>query len=968
MVCQALKFNQFVGQGDVVLTHHEEVMPRHRPIATPRIVQLNACWVNDPVTRPTGFSVFRPSDESAVTSGKAVARWIWLATAMIFFANPAAGQLLDRLDAYPPRWSLGENDCDSRIVDHGHQRDPAASGQACEILTLKNDRGTRALLLYPIEPTRIIDELTASVAIKSVQTGLSIGFRVRYPHLIDPKTRRPAATYVFGARSRRAGEFQRIGVGAINGLLKLRTISMRNRYGATADVSTPYADAVVIDAYCGPGNTNVALDDLKIDAMVPVGNSRGVDLDLSRSVAMRPVDQSELRPGRRLVSPFAAARVTRILQHQGEPLPWIRSLGFDAIWTSEFPSVDLLREAILTRMQIYSPPPTAPDAGVEDLLDPIAAWVIGADLPMDNEHRDEMQHRIDHAQELPARWQRPTIGFPVESFRHYGGQLDGVVLELPPLIRGIASTAVRRGRQNQLRRVGAASVAVSVSSEPPAIAVGQTNVIAGQIGSPQCEHVHWHAVWRSVIDSLADIPQAIWYRSSRSLTSGLTLDQNRALALSYINRQVASLESWISRGVADPIPIATSETHVGYRVVSGATNLLLLTSSRFRNDQVLAGDGEAVSIALAPEDQGKLIWRLTHFSAERITPRNDVNGTSIEIVSPDVVEVIAISDDIAEGGRLAESFSRFANQAATDRLQLVRDDHRRSQSAWQTAMAARVVRQSPPTELFRVSEQSIDDASSRLNGRQAETSLRLSRRADAWTVRTRWMLSEALRVAVDGDPDFRLWSSPPLLAGNLETQVAWMPLMADRSVDGSWSRRQSTDPMGASGWGPNLLAGGSLDRGDQLERSGWSFGRRSLQSTTTEASWTDRGSFAGRGALAVRVTPQHDERLPGGYEGTALMVATPSVGLSAGDVVRVDAMVRTIGFGQPHSGLLVHDTLGTQSLGILVRERPDWTPVTLWRSVPDGGDHAFKVIFEVLGGGEALIDEIQVRRWEQASL
>jgi hypothetical protein len=73
-------------------------------------------------------------------------------------------------------------------------------------------------------------------------------------------------------------------------------------------------------------------------------------------------------------------------------------------------------------------------------------------------------------------------------------------------------------------------------------------------------------------------------------------------------------------------------------------------------------------------------------------------------------------------------------------------------------------------------------------------------------------------------------------------------------------------------------------------------------------------------------------------------------------------MVRTLGFGAPHQGLLVYDTIGGQEMGVLVRGRADWTPVRLYRHAIE--ETEVNVMFELIGAGETTIDEVQLSLWE----
>ncbi|WP_390173967.1 hypothetical protein [Rhodopirellula islandica] len=896
--------------------------------------------------------------------------------------NVASAQLIDSLDAYPPRWSLHESDCDAKVADQGHEHDPSAEGGVCEAISLVTGHGTQAILVYPIEPVRPIDELSAMVSVKGLNTGIQIGFRVRFPYLIDPETRRPASVLILGSQYRRVGEFQRLGISHITAPLRLKIIALRNEYGIQADVSSPYVDAVVVNAYGKPGNATLRLDDLRVNAMVPVteldssphsssNNSRTplqsssrMDIDLSiLQGGRRPNLTESVANARSLISPadqpaFPIGRVTRIIQYNNEPLSWIRSLGFDAIWLAETPTAAILSDAIAHRMRIYAPCPTVPDPKLEPLLEPVAGWIAAPNLVMDSHHREQVTQQVARLRALPRRWQRPIVGSPVEDFRHYGAMLDAAVLTAPPRIRALSSEAVRTERSQQRFRLGGKPIAISVLGMPNASSIAQSNAIANRIGTPATETFAWQPMWREVADAMADAPSAILVRSTRSLASGETLDQNRGMAISFLNRFVASLEKWISTGTPDVTPVPVGPYYTAHRLTSGSTTFLICTSAMVRGTRIMSGDGKTLRIDLPAFEQGKLMWRLTHFAAERIEPETTPHGTSIEIVSPDVVEVIAISDQISEGGQLASSLDKFSQQASLDRWQLARDSIEQSGTAWARAIAARAVSRDAPNDLLEVARSTINNSERMVRSNDAQSALRLAARADAWSMKANWMLCDAFRE----DP-YGIVSSPPLDAGNFETQIAWSPLLNSGLATSSVLKLPPIgDIHGRSRWGVNLLSGGGMDRPDSLQTEGWTFGRRHSEWAETTAECVDRGVFHGTGALAVRVIPKRDDALPGGYEGTALLVRSPPIFVEPNQAVRIDAVVRTLGFGGPHQGLLMYDSLGTQELGVLIRDRPDWTPVTLYRQTVN--DEPIHVMFEVLGGGEAIIDEIQVRAWE----
>ncbi len=81
--------------------------------------------------------------------------------------TPLQAQIYDSLDAYPPRWYLDTSDCDARVTSQEHMVDGGVDGGPCETITFTAGHGTEAILVYPIEPVRPLDELTANVSVMS---------------------------------------------------------------------------------------------------------------------------------------------------------------------------------------------------------------------------------------------------------------------------------------------------------------------------------------------------------------------------------------------------------------------------------------------------------------------------------------------------------------------------------------------------------------------------------------------------------------------------------------------------------------------------------------------------------------------------------------------------------------------------------------------------------------------------------
>ncbi len=116
--------------------------------------------------------------------------------------------------------------------------------------------------------------------------------------------------------------------------------------------------------------------------------------NLHRFVVLPRTENGSQLSRRRRLSAFPLGKVTRILQHNGEPLSWVRSLGFDAVLLSGPPDAAILSEAIRSRMLLYAPPPSSPDPSLQSLLEPVAGWYIGSGEALDSRQVDQTSHHI----------------------------------------------------------------------------------------------------------------------------------------------------------------------------------------------------------------------------------------------------------------------------------------------------------------------------------------------------------------------------------------------------------------------------------------------------------------------------------------------------------------------------------------------------------------------------------------------
>lgn len=959
-------------------------------------------------------------------------------------SNDCAGQLVDDLDSYPPRWQLDTDGSGAKILNHQNKSAGGFDGGPYESITVLSSEQD-AILVYPIEPVRILDDLTAIIHLRSVNSGARIGFRIRYPYLIDPLSRRSVTRVIDATKYKDSSDWQRIGIGAVNRLAQNATVTVRGQFGRDADVRDAMIDAVTVRVPAHPGRDGqtIDLDRLTLTGMIAVATSQTSDLTsppAGRASAARQSldDPSSTDTRQEGIGPRRAFGdgMTRVIEYRGEPMVWLRSLGFDAIWLDRPIDAAILSEAHRSRLSIYSPVPTVLDPALTPLLQPVAGWIVqptgslqddenqnaagqqnaAADDPvLDGRYLRSVAAATKRLRELPSRWQRPIIAAPVENLGDYGRHLDAVVRHLPPRARGLSATEEIEDHRQQIGLVPAdVQMVLGIDSQPPRRAADQNRLVSSSHGGALPNTRAWQSLWCQTIRQIASGPDAILYRSADPLSLGDPATAGRASALSYINRMTAMIESTFSqRSVRSSHQFVKAKTSgrtpfVVQRASGFGASWYFITSDETSTCHAAAGDGGSIELSI----DGGLAYRLTHFSAEMLPIDDRGGGGVVEIVSPDVCEIIVVTDDASLGGRLATAAATFRGQAAIDRMALAQTALQRVASERQfveTLANANANQQlfdsmqsvrrqlQRDQRLIEVAADTLSSTQSSVASGDTGAALRSAARADAWISRA----AMSLRRSMTDDTD-SLVSWPSMMADDLRTH--WMvqttlpgaslPSLDTGNAPPTLTRISNRRSIDVVKFGKNLLPSGSLDTPEMMGRTGgdqrrWSIGRRLSEITASEVSHTVSDTYAGTGAVraaawlkpnpdsvyaSASASASHDLSAPtanvgGGYGGTILQIQSPPVrfgdhGLPFETVV-IAALVKTVGFAGPHQGLLVYDSIGGPELGIMVRRRPGWTPVQLVRHVAAGS--SLSVQFELIGPGEAIVDEVSIRRVEPAT-
>ena len=298
--------------------------------------------------------------------GSGVRRWsppLLAIVAVLVVPRLSEAQLIESFDEGRPRFQLWKHDARATLSR------PPKSEPGIEAIEIQSGNGSFIYLAYPIDPCGIIPELNGTIRIRSAERGYRMGFRVVFPHARHPATHEPLTEVILGTAHDGAGRWSTSSISEVVPKLEERQRYLRQRDGPDVDLREPYIDAVILSVYGYPGVSRIQIDDLVVDGMIAPG------MVVAEGSAMESI--SEVIPTSERLR-VLQAKVPRWIQHQGESVAYLQSLGFNSVITQQTQDTLVLDQAAETDMGVIMPPPLSAPAGRQaDRYRPVSAWLVG---------------------------------------------------------------------------------------------------------------------------------------------------------------------------------------------------------------------------------------------------------------------------------------------------------------------------------------------------------------------------------------------------------------------------------------------------------------------------------------------------------------------------------------------------------------------------------------------------------------
>ncbi|HVX60416.1 MAG TPA: hypothetical protein VHC19_07440 [Pirellulales bacterium] len=833
-------------------------------------------------------------------------------------------------------------------------------GAGCEYIQVAAGDGTKLHFALDVGKARIIEELSPSLWIKSDRPGIQLLARVVLPRTLDPRSGKAMVRYIAGTSYSDVDRWQQLRIENVPRLLQQQLRVLWGSLGQGVDAHEAYLDRLILNVYGGRGETRVWIDDLEIGGFVAADHIAAGIADASGdSAAAGPGGlHGAARPRAELSSSILLVDdrpfFPRLIEYQGEPLSFLKELGFNGILLHETPSSALLDEAVRVGLWLVCPPPRPsglenPDgpqgtlAPFDTRYDPVLAWRLGQGLT--GRELEATRRWADEVRRADGETPRPIVCDPESQLEAYS-RLPAAILMARRFPLGtsfeLADYAKWLYQRPRLTLAGTPFWAVIQTQLAPEL-LDQVSLLAdgrGRTPSAASEQIQLLAQAALVAGA-----RGLAFASRTPLDASDNDAKQRAWTLELINRNAELIESWVAAGSlkAEVEVLDASGANPG---VTGAvlqtdhTRLLLPiwmgTGGQYVLDQ-LAGNNLSFIVPGAPQSHRAL--EITPGGLRpAVNQSRKLGGLHVQIAEFGLTGMVAITDDVTIG-RLTRS-----SQASGPRTARIARDLAAFKLAEAEQVDADLTRRGQASldapQWLREAHLNLDNANRSLNGRDyraAAVSAARTMRSLRLLERHHWTKAiEAIGSA----------ASSPLAASFVTLPEQWIFLKVLDSAERS----------------PNLLPEGGMENYYRMRDAGWRLYSHESDGVRAHGQLLSKPMpYAGAYSFQFAVEPSDPEKPVDMLETPPLWLVSPPVPVQAGQWLRIHGWAYV---PQPITGsldgLLIFDSLGGEPLAERIGKTNAWTEFTLYRAAPASGK--LTITIAMTGLGEASIDNLTVER------
>lgn len=855
--------------------------------------------------------------------------------------QPTAAQFRETFESTVPSWRIRPGDCSVRVLAQQRTFQQSRSGNGSEYLRLTVGNGTLAPLAHPIGKAAVIAELAPSVWIKSDKPNIQMMLRVVFPKTIDDATGEPLTDFIPGDSYTDAGRWQELKVTDVPDKLNKAVWARRRQLAAEkkkVDESGAYIDMVVLNTFSSPGNIDLWLDDLEIQGYVSLDDN-GKAQKPSATAQKPGLESRDPRSGAAMQGSLLMVNgrplMPRIIEHNGEPLEWLHSLGFNTVKLRAEPTPKQLQEAQRLGLWLVAPPPVvSEETPMGAAYDRVLAWSLGTNLAA-----RELLSTQELAAEIrrhDSRTGRPLVCQPATDLEGYSRIANLLILDQPTLATSFELSAYRSwllGRP-KLARPGTPLWSTVPTHLPEGL---REQLLLMTAGKPLRESLQWQQLRLTAHCALAAGSRGLVFHSSVPLSTDTLAGSQRVDVLKLLNFELLLLEPWAAAGtLVEDIPSPDTATQVSMLQTERSKLLLVTRHVPAQQYVAAAADTKPISLVVPGVPISDKAYLVTLSGLRVLSTSRGSGGIRVQLDEPGVATAIVITQDplvIHHFNRvLAEAkleIGRLRYEVAARELTQATDVDRELAAAGHPLPAA--------APWLREAQTYLDQARRGLETMDQRT---LHAAAD----RSEQTLAKVRR----GHWEQTAGAFPSPAASPCVAQFGLLPL--------HWEFAQR---LRRNHWGTNSLAAGEMESLNQLLSAGWKQHRGMSEALQGDVALALQSPHGGRSALRLSAWAVSPKEVPLALERPPLWITSAPVPVRQGQLARIHGWAHVPGrLAATQDGLLIFDNFAGPQLGERIQLSQGWREFTLYRAMPKNGE--LTLTFSLTGLGEASLDDLSI--------
>lgn len=865
-------------------------------------------------------------------------------------------------------FTKGAADAAYDVTSHVMSDQGAHLGKRSENIQFTAKQGSFIYYQYSVGKAPLNDELAGSLWIKGNRPGVQLMSRIVLPKERDPNNlQQPLTTVIRGDVYQNVGRWQRLSMGRPLALAKQQQQLLQASLKRQVDFTDAYVDAFLVNVYCGPGATEVWIDDLEVGPTIAPANTPTPPpvIDPSNPTSPpQPVAKGrivEFKNGYLLVG--GKKHLFLGVRHTDTPIRPLRDAGFNTVFVDYSTPGEILKEAgdlgvwVVPQIRVLSddarmssPEGIAKEVSRYSENDSILFWHLGGTLAF-----EQAQPIARAAQAVRQADPGRPVGADVwDGLMPYSRTLNLVGVHRWPLMTTLELPKYREWLVMRQRLMNPGTfmwtwVQTHIPDWHSQILYerGAAAAFSEPVG-PQPEQIRL-----LMYQSVAAGARGLGYWSDRFLADSHS-GRDRLLMCGLLNQEMEMLEPLLVTVDDPPVWIDTSSPDVKAAVLRTAKGVLVIPIWQGKGAQFVPGQAAVagLSVVVPQVPQSMQAWEVLPGDVRALKVQRVVGGTKVTLPEFGLTTALVFTSD----------------NDTVIRFQHLSRNRRERAAQWTYDMAAYEMDKilKVEAELERMGHTLPDG-----QGLIQDAHKRLAHAKQLWESR---QFSESFRESERGLRPLRIlmreqWDCA---VKGLDSPVSSPYAVSFFTLPKHWA---FMDIVRSSSPGPNLLFGGDFEIVPERKQDGWKIEELTLDDVELLAQrvgqieqpmdlsknvpTTVDFPREGKQCAMLQVRPKKKDSVPLALERTLLSLTSAPVKLQPGTLVAVSAWVRIPEkIGASVDGAIFYDSAGGEPFAVRLTDPTPWKKITLFRKVPASGQISVSVA--LTGLGTVYFDDVRV--------